>query len=132
MRHHKIIKALYKRTFRSKHKQPMAAAIVVGNRIISFGINQNIKGHPKQQPRPGWIRQASIHAELDALIRADYNLISGSAVYVVRRKIIDGSYGLARPCNGCLKLLIDYGIKKIIYTIDTGFGQTDCFMEEEL
>lgn len=134
MRHHRIMRALYKQTFRSDHKLPMAAAVVRGCRIVSFGINRVGKSHPEQKGRSNWqpIKIPSIHAELDALIRADYELIEGSTIYVVRRKRSDDSFGMARPCERCLILLKDYGIDKIVYSISSLIEDEDCFMEEQI
>jgi deoxycytidylate deaminase len=43
---------------------------------------------------------------------------------LVRTAVIDGKmcYGLARPCNECVKMMKRFGIKKVIYTLDSPSG----------
>jgi tRNA(Arg) A34 adenosine deaminase TadA len=54
------------------------------------------------------------HAEYRIANRIDY----GAVVYVARVKLIDGSFGMARPCHSCMKILVARKVSKIYYTID--------------
>lgn len=99
----------------------MAAVLAQGNRIIAIGINRENKTHPKQNER---IRSDGkpcgghrVHAELDALIRASYELIAGSTIYVARRKK-NADIGLAAPCEACMNLLGEYEIRRAFFTVD--------------
>jgi deoxycytidylate deaminase len=102
---------------KSLHQFRIAAVIVQGNRILSIGIN-SYKTHP-QQINPYTKKTGdSIHAELDALLSSRTD-ISGATIYVVRIKR-NRSLGLARPCSRCQYLLSAAGIKKVVFTTDSG------------
>ena len=100
----------------SNHKFKIGAVISKGRRIISFGINK-YKSHPKQINPHTKQQGTSIHAELDALIRAPYPLINNSSIYIARL-LRNGETGYCRPCSSCIILLKQYGIKKMIYTLE--------------
>ena len=109
----------------SEHKFKIGAILTRGRRIISCGVNK-YKSHPKQINPHTKALGTSIHAELDCIIKAPYPMISGSSIYVARL-LRDGTPGYCRPCESCISLLKEYGIKKITYTLE-GKGIT----EEEL
>lgn len=62
------------------------------------------------------------------LLHAEYRLAKkldvGSTVYVARVRLLDGEFGLSRPCWDCEKILKSKGVRKIFYTIDHegGYG----------
>lgn len=109
----------------SGHKFQIGAVLVRGKRVLSFGVNK-YKSHPRQINPHTKTLGTSIHAELDCVIHAPYPMISGSSIYVARL-LRDGTHGYCRPCISCISLLKEYGIRKIIYTLE-GNGIT----EEEL
>ena len=114
----KFIKIAKKYTEESSHRWRMAAILISGSQIISVGINKK-KTHPLQKGKHAY----SIHAELDCLISAPFNKIKGSYI-VVCRKLTNGDLALAKPCNECQKLLKEYGIKKVYYSIsDSKIGE---------
>lgn len=131
----RIMKVAYRATFRSEHDQAMAAVLVKGSRIISVGINYLNKTHPDQKERVcrngRIVSNNRIHAELDALIRADHENIIGSTLYVIRRKK-NMDLGLARPCTACAELVKSYGIKKIVYSTDTSILSVANYQEERV
>ena len=59
--------------------------------------------------------------EPDRRFHAEYKLANkldvGSTVYVVRIRLIDGRFGIARPCKNCQKVLISKRVEKVYYTI---------------
>lgn len=46
-------------------------------------------------------------------------LTPGSVVYVVRVRLADGEFGMARPCQSCQKILKSKGIRKVYYSINS-------------
>jgi hypothetical protein len=61
------------------------------------------------------------------LLHSEYKICRkldvGATVYVCRVKLMDGSFGKARPCRSCLKCLVSKGVSKVYYTItDVEFG----------
>ncbi len=110
----------------SQHKFQIGAVLVKGKRIISFGVNK-YKSHPKQINPHTKEQGSSIHAELDCLIKAPYQMISGSSIYVARLLRGNGVHGYCRPCSSCISILKEYQVSKIIYTLE-GTG----YLEEEI
>lgn len=113
----------------TKHVVPVAAARIVAaiaykGKIISVGFNQR-KTHPLQKKYGKNPDAIFLHAEISAIIQARRELtldeLSKSTLYIIRRRMtIEGLpvYGNAKPCCGCLKAIKDFGIKKVIYSID--------------
>lgn len=100
--------------FRTKH----AAIIVIRNRIVAVGVN-NLKSDPLQakygkNKHAIWIH-AEIHAIKNALKVVRVDELKKSCMYVVRYRK-DGMIGLAKPCSGCERAIIAFGIKEVIYT----------------
>lgn len=128
-REERFLLAAYKASLQSRNKFPIGAVLVVGHRIISWGHNRT-KSHPKQPSRISFSGRLCTepHAELDALIRAPYEMIKGSSIYVARR-MKNGNVGLSRPCYRCTMLLENYGVKKATYT--TG-GSIDNLLYEDV
>ncbi len=62
---------------------------------------------PSDQP------MAVAHAEA----KLARKLTPNSIVYIARVRLIDGQFGLAKPCANCLKVLSSRGVSKIYYTI---------------
>lgn len=94
----------------------VCAVLVKGRNVCSIGVNQP-KTHPEQKDQyHDYVYGKSIHAELDCLIRAPYETITGSTIYVCR-KLHNGDFALAKPCHLCQDLLRKYGVKKAIYSI---------------
>jgi deoxycytidylate deaminase len=89
----------------------MAALIYRGSRVISAAVNI-LKSHPDHLVYyPEWV--CSIHAEHAALLKARTS-VSGGTVYVVRYQGLT-----SKPCNGCLMLLVEAGVKEVVY-MDNG------------
>lgn len=101
----------------------IAAAITIGNEIISIGVNQK-KTHPLQarftRHHSAIYQHAEISAIHNALRRVKADELSRATLYVVRRrKNTETKHwedGLACPCEGCQKAIKYYDIKRVIYT----------------
>lgn len=118
-RDEKFINLAIKISKQSAHKFPIGAVITKGNKIISVGVNKN-KTHPCQI-NYHLNKNGNIHAELDAIILCESD-ISNSVLYVARL-LKNGDFGIAKPCSSCMKIIGNYGIKKIIYTNYNGFEE---------
>ena len=87
-------------------RKRVGSAILMGDKLVSFGYNQN-----KTHPRFGtW----SLHAECNAIIKAQSELYS-SVIYVVRL-LANDQLSMARPCPTCLNLIVDSGIRRVVFT----------------
>ena len=99
-------------TFR---KHPMGAAYVDAGLVV---IASNVqKTHPlskEYESRWEWL-----HAEHN-LLRNISNASKG--IVYVYRETKDGHLAMSRPCDGCRRLLLDRGVKKVIYTIQDSWA----------
>lgn len=57
-------------------------------------------------------KSPSVHAEIKVLKKAGKNCILWIA-----RVMADGSWGMAKPCENCQKLIKKYKVKRVYYTI---------------
>lgn len=105
----------------------IAAAIFYKNNLISIGINQK-KTHPFQAQFGKNKDSIYLHAEIDAIKNAlkfiSVDELSRCSLYICRVKY-DGKektniiYGLSKPCSGCSRAIVNFNIKKVIYSLDT-------------
>jgi len=107
-------------------RQKVGCVIVYHNKIISTGCNKD-QTHPLQKTYnearqiPDWSPH-KLHAETDAIrhiidLDIDWRKVS---VYIYR-KLKDRPFGMAKPCNSCMKLIKDLGIRHVYYTGDDGY-----------
>lgn len=97
-------------------------ACVVGNGdILSTGFNMR-KTHPVQKQynthMPYEVRTPFLHAEISALLKLP-GTMKPSTIYVFR-KSNDGTQRNCNPCKACRQYIIDKGIKRIVWTTETG------------
>lgn len=86
--------ALMSRHSRSKH----AAMVVKGGSVLA--VAKNKKGR---------------HAEMAVIRKVSRKKLSGSVV-ITLRVLSQGDLGLGRPCDDCMKQLVDSGVKAVIYS----------------
>lgn len=94
---------------RSYDPRLKVGAIIVtsdNTRMLSMGYNGNYSGgpHVHESSEPG--KSGFIHAEVNALVKCDYNTIQKKHMYVTHS-----------PCISCAKLIINAKIDKVIYKI---------------
>lgn len=100
----------------SKCNQKHGAVVTRGGRVMSIATNK-FRNCPKFTPSDcpnGKGTVFSYHAEAWAISRA-----TGSTVYIAR---VDhnGRARLSAPCHNCLHSLTKAGVRKIIFTTNTG------------
>lgn len=94
---------------RSYDPRLKVGAIVVScdnTQMLSVGYNGNYKGgpHEHESPEPG--KSGFIHAEVNALVKCDFNFPKKKHLYVTHS-----------PCRDCAKLIINAEIIRVIYEI---------------
>lgn len=108
---------------RTRYK--MAAGIVYRRHLVATGVN-SYKTHPLMAS-PGYHReQIYMHAEVDAIRNAlrlvSQDQLAKAAIYIVRVKQNreEGGYtfGLARPCRGCTRMIASFGIDSAWWSED--------------
>lgn len=95
---------------RSYDPRLKVGAIVVSDdntRLLSLGYNGNYRGGPNEaeSDQPG--QSGMIHAEVNALIKCNYNFN--------RKKIM---YLTHAPCVSCAKLIVNADISSVIYDFE--------------
>mgnify|MGYP003325769852 FL=1 len=100
--------------------QRLSACIIHRGDIVSIGINQK-KTHPFQAQYAKNDEAIYLHAEVDAIKNA-LKILSvedlKKSILVVCRLKADSSFGLARPCIGCMRAIVNFNIKNTYYTTD--------------
>lgn len=97
------IRIAYREAAKSRHHQhKLGAVLVKGGKPIAVAHNFS-----------------HVHAEHACLNQAWRSDVDGATMVVVRvRK--NGTIGMARPCALCMKRLIQAGIKKVLFTNESG------------
>jgi len=102
----------------------LAAAIVRGNKIVSIGRNRK-KSDPLQakfsKNDEAIFLHAEIHAIKNALREIKVDELQDTTLYVCRVKqplthTDPFVWALAKPCEGCERAILEFGIKEVIYT----------------
>jgi deoxycytidylate deaminase len=108
-----VVKIAIEQAKNSTHHFKLGCVIFRGKKILSKGRNFPIKFTKAKNAYLKW--PSSVHAELDAIMKARQNL-KGASLLVVRINNKEQLL-LAKPCNFCQQLIIHSGIKKIFYSI---------------
>jgi deoxycytidylate deaminase len=98
---------------RCKH----AAMLVSKNKIISIGVNKT-KSDPLQKQYTRLPHMSYIHAEVDCLKGIDMDF-SKTTLFVIRTDS-DGNMMESCPCDGCMRLVTNRGIPRIIHSNTNG------------
>lgn len=110
-----LARTLSKHSEHSTHKH--GCVIVNKSRVISVGFNKMKTTTKSTHPYP------TIHAEMDAIFKARTDL-RGTTLYVYRGTK-DGSPSSSKPCEHCMKVIKEAGIKKIFYSVPDGYEGDD-------
>tara|TARA_R110002126_G_C10490983_1_gene504943 strand:+ start:166366 stop:166755 length:390 start_codon:yes stop_codon:yes gene_type:complete len=88
----------------------LCALVVNKNYVLGIGYNQ-----PKTHPMSAGTPRDHLHAEMHALLRCESS--NGADMIVVRSKP-SGKPGLAKPCEVCERILRQFGIRRVFYTVN--------------
>lgn len=95
----------------STEKMRHGAVVVLGGSVQAVGFNKRTN-NPHTHKDLHWLSE---HAEMAALRRCKRT--QGATIYVARLNKHD-QQRMSRPCPKCMKLIVEAGIKRIVYTID--------------
>jgi len=123
MSHFYFLDKARQESLKSSYKYRLGAVLVRKGKIISRGYNK-ISHNPLKFFRK-W--DNSIHAEIDCIIKAPYEMVEGSTLYIFR-ELKTGELAMARPCEFCLAYIHYRKLKKIVYTISEYPG----YLEEKI
>jgi deoxycytidylate deaminase len=111
------------------------AGIVYRNHIIATGVN-SYKTHPLMAQWGQNEESICLHAEIDAIKNAlkiiTVDQLSKCDMYIVRVKrpepnSTQWTHGLAKPCEGCQRAIVNFDLRNVFYTVDV-----DTFSGSEL
>lgn len=94
---------------RSYDPRLKVGAIVVScdnTQMLSVGYNGNYKGGPHQHESTEPGKSGFIHAEVNALVKCDFNFAKKKHLYVTHM-----------PCKDCAKLIINAEISRVVWEI---------------
>ena len=107
----------------------LGAVLVSHNKVVNASPNLE-KTHPMQahlnklrgfDPMSSGTRN-TLHAEIATLLKSrDLDIEWNKSMLFIARLKKNADLGLARPCNACMGLIKQYGIKNIYYTTDNGW-----------
>lgn len=101
-----------------KGRYKIAAGIYLRSRLLVLGIN-SYKTHPIMLSSGYRREQIHLHAEADALQKflriLPEHMLERCHMHVARVGL-DGTTRLAKPCEGCYKLLVQYRIGGLSWT----------------
>ena len=93
-----------KRSADPKHKVGVVIVTDDNTQVLSVGYNGDQKGGTNSRESLERGKSGFIHAEINALIKCDYN-------HSKRKKM----YMTLSPCDVCAKAIINAGIEEVIY-----------------
>ena len=92
---------------RSYDPRYQVGAVVVtddNTQVLSVGYNGNYSGGPNETESDAPGESGMIHAEINALLKLDYNNPKHKVMYVT-----------LSPCRMCAKSMINAGIREVVY-----------------
>lgn len=111
----------------------VAACVVHKNRIISFGV-AHYKSNPFQLKFAKNPESIFFHAETAAIKNAlgevSVDILRRSYLYVCRVKSYSSNlpnvwvYANSKPCQGCMKAILEFQLKDVFYTVDEFFAKS--------
>jgi deoxycytidylate deaminase len=110
-----ILRQVKREALKAEMRHRVAAVVVRGGRIISSSYNQR---RHVNLPDAWMNREDTVCAERAALLKC-MNTAKGGTLYV-GRYTQGGKFRLAKPCEACLRMMNDLGIRRVFYTDNNG------------
>ena len=97
-------KLISKRSYDPRHQVGAVVITEDNTQVLSVGYNGNYSGGPNEAEslEPG--QSGMIHAEINALLKMDYNNPKKKSMYLT-----------LAPCRACSKAIVNAGISKVVY-----------------
>jgi len=97
-------KSISRRSIDPKHKVGAVIVTEDNTQVLALGYNGDHKGGPNTRESLCHGESGLIHAEINALIKCDYNNPKNKKMYVT-----------LSPCQVCAKAIVNAGIKEVIF-----------------
>lgn len=121
-----IFQKLEELAIKADHPWAKVSAAVVFTPNDYYTATNSMKSHPFQLKYAKNKDAIFLHAEIAAIKMAlkwrSLSVIGCSDLYICRMKKINKVYirGLAKPCEGCMRAIVEFGLKNVIFTTDEG------------
>lgn len=95
------------------------AVLVRGHSVINVSFNKNsfCSFGSRFRQKEGMRGNATVHAEIGAILGVDRSITEGATVYVCRIGKC-GGFKLSRPCAMCYQAMKFVGVRKVVWSID--------------
>ena len=111
---HRMFEIAKSASLMSNHpKYKIGAVLIRKGKPVGLGWNV-MKSHPYVFTNGN--HRMTLHAELKAMISCK---TKADSIFVYREDYA-GELAMARPCSMCIAALIEFGVRKIYYTINGG------------
>lgn len=95
------------------------AVLVRGHNVVNVSWNKNsfCSFGSRFRQMEGMKGNATVHAEIGAILGLDRSVTEGATIYVCRIGKA-GEFRLSRPCGMCYQAMKHVGIRKVVWSID--------------
>ena len=93
------------RSYDPRHQVGVVIVTQDNTQVLSVGYNGNYSGGPNEVESAVPGESGMIHAEINALLKMDYNNPKKKTLYVT-----------LSPCKMCAKAIVNAGIDRVVYT----------------
>ncbi len=99
--------SIARRSYDPRHQVGAVIVTKENTQVLAVGYNGNYSGGPNEVESTVPGESGMIHAEINALLKCDYNLPSKKIMYVT-----------LSPCRMCAKAMVNGGIAEVIYDVE--------------
>jgi len=96
--------SIARRSYDPRHQVGAVVVTKENTQVLAVGYNGNYTGGPNEAESEVPGESGMIHAEINALLKCDYNILAEKIMYVT-----------LSPCRMCAKAMVNGGISEVIY-----------------
>jgi deoxycytidylate deaminase len=103
----------YNEAQKSDYQQRLGSVCCNKRKVLSTGYNQiRYCGRGNKYAK----FEETLHAERDCLRKLDKEIVKGKTLFILRVKK-NNDLALAKPCDQCMWMIRELGIREVIYTV---------------
>lgn len=99
-----MARLIARRSYDPRHQVGAVVVTPDNTQVLSLGYNGNYKGGPNEVESEVPGGSGFLHAEINCLLKLDYNNPKGKVMYVT-----------LSPCRMCAKAIVNAGISEVVY-----------------
>ena len=100
----KFAHTIAERSYDPRHRVGAVVVAQDNTQVLAIGYNGNYSGGPNEVESPVPGESGMLHAEINALLKLDYNNPKKKTIYLT-----------LSPCKMCSKAIVNAGINKVVY-----------------